>query len=271
MSVSSSLQQRIKTHGADPDDSGDDWEIGVGNLIIDLDADLEKDRQRLEMNRVLSVKSAVEASAASEQPFLCKEPKKFKLKRRNSTTDTDRFPSLEIVSGIPKVCVGKRREAQGRGGEMNSAPAPVDSDEPAPLVRTKDGKKGKTQSKGVKREKDSAKTRKEKPNDEFGPLSENGSALGGTENLIGRGGMDAAIVDHTDDTSTEEHSLKTVSSHLSFRNLHVDSPTARFVKNQNSTKHLPCNEVILIGLVCNSNINRFSFVCQPFPLLTQPQ
>uniref|UniRef100_A0A8C1KVJ2 Zinc finger protein 608 n=1 Tax=Cyprinus carpio TaxID=7962 RepID=A0A8C1KVJ2_CYPCA len=216
----------VSTHGADPDDSGDDWEIGVGNLIIDLDADLEKDRQRLEMNRVLSVKSAVEgreeleyncssagaafdgltrASAASEQPFLCKEPKKFKLKRRNSTTDTDRFPSLEIVSGIPKVCVGKRREAQGRGGEMNSAPAPVDSDEPAPLVRTKDGKKGKTQSKGVKREKDSAKTRKEKPNDEFGPLSENGSALGGTENLIGRGGMDAAFVDHTDDTSTEEH------------------------------------------------------------------
>lgn len=229
MSVSSSLQQRIKTHGADPDDSGDDWEIGVGNLIIDLDADLEKDRQRLEMNRVLSVKSAVEgreeleyncssagaafdgltrASAASEQPFLCKEPKKFKLKRRNSTTDTDRFPSLEIVSGIPKVCVGKRREAQGRGGEMNSAPVPVDSDEPAPLVRTKDGKKGKTQSKGVKREKDSVKTRKEKPSDEFGPLSENG-----TENLIGRGGMDAAIVDHT---NTEEHSLRTVSSYLSF-------------------------------------------------------
>uniref|UniRef100_A0A9J8CHG2 Zinc finger protein 608 n=1 Tax=Cyprinus carpio carpio TaxID=630221 RepID=A0A9J8CHG2_CYPCA len=221
MSVSSSLQQRIKTHGADPDDSGDDWEIGVGNLIIDLDADLEKDRQRLEMNRVLSVKSAAEGREALEyncanaggaafdgltQPFLCKEPKKFKLKRRNSSTDTDRFPSLEIVSGIPKACVGKRREAQGRGVEMNSAPAPVDSDDPAPLGRTKDGKKGKTQSKGVKREKDSVKTRKEKPSDEFGPLSENG-----TENLIGRGGMDAAIVDHT---NTEEHSLRTVSSYL---------------------------------------------------------
>lgn len=219
MSVSSSLQQRTKTQGADPD-SGDDWEIGVGNLIIDLDADLEKDRQRLEMNRVLSVKSAAEGREALEyncanaggaafdgltQPFLCKEPKKFKLKRRNSATDTERFPaSLEIASGIPKACVGKRREAQGRGGEMNSAPAPVDSDEPAPLGRTKDGKKGKNQSKGVKREKDSTKTRKEKPSDEFGPLSENG-----TENLIGRGGMDAAIVDHT---NTEEHSLRTVSS-----------------------------------------------------------
>uniref|UniRef100_A0A671KZH9 Zinc finger protein 608-like n=1 Tax=Sinocyclocheilus anshuiensis TaxID=1608454 RepID=A0A671KZH9_9TELE len=230
-----SVSISTRTHGADPDDSGDDWEIGVGNLIIDLEADLEKDRQRLEMNRVLSVKSAVEgreeleyncssagaafdgltrASAASEQPLLCKEPKKFKLKRRNSTTDTDRFPSLEMVSGIPKVCVGKRREAQGRGGEMSSAPAPVDSDQPTPPARAKDGKKGKPQSKGVKREKDSARTRKEKPSDEFGPLSENGSALGGTGNLIGRGGMDAAIVDHTDDTSTEEHSLRTVSSHL---------------------------------------------------------
>lgn len=213
MSVSSSLQQRTKTQGADPD-SGDDWEIGVGNLIIDLDADLEKDRQRLEMNRVLSVKSAAEGREALEyncanaggaafdgltQPFLCKEPKKFKLKRRNSATDAERFPaSLEISCGIPKACVGKRREAQGRGGEMNSAPAPVDSDDPAPLGRTK---KGKNQ-KGVKREKDSTKTRKEKPSDEFGLLSENG-----TENLICRGGMDAAIVDHA---NTEEH--RTVSS-----------------------------------------------------------
>uniref|UniRef100_UPI00358DEF57 zinc finger protein 608-like isoform X2 n=1 Tax=Myxine glutinosa TaxID=7769 RepID=UPI00358DEF57 len=29
-------------------DSADDWEIGVGDLIIDLDADLEKDRQKLQ-------------------------------------------------------------------------------------------------------------------------------------------------------------------------------------------------------------------------------
>ncbi|XP_050973272.1 zinc finger protein 608 [Labeo rohita] len=261
MSVSSSLQQRIKTHGADPDDSGDDWEIGVGNLIIDLDADLEKDRQRLEMNRVLSVKSAVEgreeleyncagagavfdgltrASAASEQPFLCKEPKKFKLKRRNSTTDTDRFPSLEIVSSIPKVCVGKRR-----GGEMNSAPAPVDSDNPAPLARAKDGKKGKSQSKGVKREKDSARTRKDKPSDEFGPLSENGSALGGTENLVvGRGGMDAAIVDHTDDTSTDEHSLRT----LSVKTRSVGTNTQEAEKALESSYMEPCQPGTSVNL-----------------------
>ncbi|KAL1268937.1 hypothetical protein QQF64_031226 [Cirrhinus molitorella] len=262
MSVSSSLQQRIKTHGADPDDSGDDWEIGVGNLIIDLDADLEKDRQRLEMNRVLSVKSAVEgreeleyhcagagavfdgltrASAASEQPFLCKEPKKFKLKRRNSTTDADRFPSLDIASGIPKACVSKRR-----GGEMNSAPAPVDSDSPAPLARAKEGKKGKSQSKGLRREKDSARTRKDKPSDDF----ENGSALGGTENLVGggRGGMDAAaaaaIVEHTDDTSTDEHSLRP----LSVKTRSVGTNTQEAEKALESSYMEPCQPGTSVNL-----------------------
>lgn len=209
--MSSSLHHRIRTHG-DQDDSGDDWEIGVGNLIIDLDADLEKDRQRLEMNRVLSVNSTTEGRdqeleyhcasaglARAELPFLCKEPKKFKLKRRNC--------EKEIVSGIPKVCVGKRREAQGRVAEMNSAP--VDSSPDAGARASKDAKKGKPQSKGVRREKEQARTRKEKHGDEFGPLSENG-----TESLVCRGGMDAAIVEHIDDTST-------VSKHLSFTHLHI--------------------------------------------------
>lgn len=36
------IQIRVDTY-----DSGDDWEIGVGNLII-TDADLEKDRQKFE-------------------------------------------------------------------------------------------------------------------------------------------------------------------------------------------------------------------------------
>lgn len=49
--------------GVDPNtvdtyDSGDDWEIGVGNLIIDLDADLEKDRQKFEMNNSTNTTSS---------------------------------------------------------------------------------------------------------------------------------------------------------------------------------------------------------------------
>eukprot|EP00058_Branchiostoma_floridae_P024389 XP_002609879.1 hypothetical protein BRAFLDRAFT_90738 [Branchiostoma floridae] len=34
-------------------DSGDEWEVGVGDLIIDLDADLEKDRRRAEEEKIM--------------------------------------------------------------------------------------------------------------------------------------------------------------------------------------------------------------------------
>ncbi|KAI7798278.1 putative zinc finger protein 608, partial [Triplophysa rosa] len=279
MSVSSSLQQSIKPNGVDPYDSGDDWEIGVGNLIIDLDADLEKDRRRLEMNRVLSVKSAAEgreelkyncanagaafegltgasAQPAGEHGYLCKEPKKFKLKRRSSSIGTDKFPSPEIVSGLPKVCVAKRREAQGRAAEtsdMNSAPPQADSNpdasdasatatSTAPHAKAKDGKKGKNQGKGLKREKDSTRTRKDKAGDEIGPLSENGCAFGGTENL--RGGMDAAIVEHTDDTSTEEHSLRT----FSVKTRSVGTNTHEAEKAVESSHMEPCRPGTSVNL-----------------------
>ncbi|XP_051524431.1 zinc finger protein 608-like [Myxocyprinus asiaticus] len=262
MSVGSSVQQSIKPHGVDPDDSGDDWEIGVGNLIIDLDADLEKERQRLEMNRVSSVKSSaaegrveLECSCAGaadafngltgagepQQGYLCKEPKKFKLKRRNSSNDTDRSSSLEI----PKVCVGKRREAQGRPGEapeMNSAPPAVDSS--SDVTKGKDGKRGKNQGKGLKREKESARTRKEKLADEFGSQSENGCAVGGTENLVGRGGMDAAIVEHTEDTNTQEHDLKT----LSVMTRSVGTNTQETEKTIESSYMEPCQPGTSVNL-----------------------
>nr|XP_055024794.1 zinc finger protein 608 [Misgurnus anguillicaudatus] len=228
------------------------------------------------MNRVLSVKNAAEgreelkyncASAAAvfdgltgasvqpaaEHGFLCKEPKKFKLKRRSSSNCTDQFPSLEIVSGIPKVCVGKRREAQGRAGEtsdMNSAPPQADSNTDAndanapPYAKGKDGKKGKNQSKGVKREKDCTRTRKDKAGDEFGPVSENGCAFGGTENLIGRGGMDAAIVEQTDDTSTEEHCVKT----LSIKTRSVGTNTHEAEKAIESNYMEPCRPGTSVNL-----------------------
>ena len=41
-------------------DSGDEWDIGVGNLIIDLDADLEKDQQKLEMGKQESGESGLQ-------------------------------------------------------------------------------------------------------------------------------------------------------------------------------------------------------------------
>ncbi|XP_030643642.1 zinc finger protein 608 [Chanos chanos] len=262
MSVTSSVEESIKPNGVDTYDSGDDWEIGVGNLIIDLDADLEKDRQKLEMNRILSIKSTVKGcddlayncanatavldglTCPSVQPCVArgnvsKDSKKFRLKKRNSSNDSDKFPSLDTLCGIPKVCISKRREAQGRpreAFEMNSAPDqmnsnPDTSDVTVSCAKGKEGKKGKNQSKGLKREKDSVRTRKDKQSDgptsfEFGPASENGCAFGGKENPcycgdngmgdINRGGMDAGmrgsaiVVEKTDETSTPDHIQKTL-------------------------------------------------------------
>ncbi len=44
-SVATNTSKEESTHVSPQYDSSEEWEIGLGNLIIDLDADLEKDRQ----------------------------------------------------------------------------------------------------------------------------------------------------------------------------------------------------------------------------------
>uniref|UniRef100_A0A8C9USX0 Zinc finger protein 608 n=1 Tax=Spermophilus dauricus TaxID=99837 RepID=A0A8C9USX0_SPEDA len=142
--------------GVDPNtvdtyDSGDDWEIGVGNLIIDLDADLEKDRQKFEMNNSTNTTSSSSskdcggpassgASAtaaladglkfASVQPSAPqgnshKETSKSKVKRSKTSKDANKSLPSAALYGIPEISsTGKRQEVQGRPGEatgMNSA------------------------------------------------------------------------------------------------------------------------------------------------------
>uniref|UniRef100_F7DSQ9 Zinc finger protein 608 n=1 Tax=Ornithorhynchus anatinus TaxID=9258 RepID=F7DSQ9_ORNAN len=143
--------------GVDPStvdtyDSGDDWEIGVGNLIIDLDADLEKDRQKFEMNNSTSTTSSsssskdcggLASSAASATSSLAdglkfasvqpsapqgnshKETSKSKVKRSKTSKDANKSLPSAALYGIPEISsAGKRQEGQGRPGEatgMNSA------------------------------------------------------------------------------------------------------------------------------------------------------
>lgn len=142
--------------GVDPNtvdtyDSGDDWEIGVGNLIIDLDADLEKDRQKFEMNNSTNTTSnsnskdcggpassgagataaladglkfaSVQASAPQGNSH--KETSKSKVKRSKTSKDANKSLPSAALYGIPEISsTGKRQEVQGRPGEatgMNSA------------------------------------------------------------------------------------------------------------------------------------------------------
>ncbi|XP_055285045.1 zinc finger protein 608 isoform X3 [Moschus berezovskii] len=142
--------------GVDPNtvdtyDSGDDWEIGVGNLIIDLDADLEKDRQKFEMNNPTNTPSSSNSKDcgglassgagapaaladglkfASVQPSAPqgnshKETSKSKVKRSKTSKDANKSLPSAALYGIPEISgTGKRQEVQGRPGEatgMNSA------------------------------------------------------------------------------------------------------------------------------------------------------
>ncbi|XP_059825657.1 zinc finger protein 608 isoform X3 [Hypanus sabinus] len=158
MSVNSSIAtgKCVDSNAVDTYDSGDDWEIGVGNLIIDLEADLEKDRQKLEMNNSSSNNntiatnttkdcgglapsgaSAAAAAALSDslkftsssvqppQGNSHKETGKSKVKRSKTSKDANKSLSSASLYGIPEISsAGKRQEVQGRPGEvsgMNSA------------------------------------------------------------------------------------------------------------------------------------------------------
>ncbi|XP_062456092.1 zinc finger protein 608 isoform X1 [Rhea pennata] len=155
MSVNTSTAGKgVDPNTVDTYDSGDDWEIGVGNLIIDLDADLEKDRQKFEMNNSTNTSSSNNTSSkdcgglassganatsaladglkfASVQPSAPqgnsshKETSKSKVKRSKTSKDANKSLPSAALYGIPEISsAGKRQEVQGRPGEatgMNSA------------------------------------------------------------------------------------------------------------------------------------------------------
>lgn len=178
MSVSGSAEQSSETSGPDAYDSGgEDWEFGLGHLIVDLEADLEKDRRRSEMNRVVSVKSHADElplfTGLSSAAF---EPKRVKDKRRGSSEKPLQLgpgpgpepgPRVHLEpQQAHKVCIGKRRDAQGRPGEA-FAMNPL-SDPSHPCAKGKDARKGKSPNKaGLKRDKDCVRARKDK-HGEFG-------------------------------------------------------------------------------------------------------
>ncbi|NXW55964.1 ZN609 protein, partial [Eurystomus gularis] len=111
-------------------DSGDEWDIGVGNLIIDLDADLEKDQQKLEMSASkevgLPAPNAV-ATLPDNIKFVSPVPGpqgkegKSKSKRSKSAKDSGK-PTPGTSLFAPGEAAGGKKEAQGRSGDgANSA------------------------------------------------------------------------------------------------------------------------------------------------------
>ncbi|CAM4526593.1 zinc finger protein 609 isoform X1 [Lepidochelys kempii] len=110
-------------------DSGDEWDIGVGNLIIDLDADLEKDQQKLEMSGSkevgLPAPNAV-ATLPDNIKFVTPVPGpqgkegKSKSKRSKSGKDSGK-PAQGTSLFTPGDGASGKKEVQGRSGDGASS------------------------------------------------------------------------------------------------------------------------------------------------------
>ncbi|XP_018608179.1 zinc finger protein 609-like [Scleropages formosus] len=118
----------VDSNAVDTYDSGDEWDIGVGNLIIDLDADLEKDK--LEMSGTKDGGSmAAPPSAVAALPenikFVSPVPtsqgkeSKSKSKRNKSSKDSSKTSAGD---GTKKDVQGRTLgEGAGTGANMGVA------------------------------------------------------------------------------------------------------------------------------------------------------
>lgn len=168
----STLGKAVDPGAVESYDSGDDWEIGVGNLIIDLDADLEKDRQKFEMSHPGGGPKDCGPAAHSALPDGLKfappggghkeAGKSTKVRRTKMAKEAkNHLPSVSLY-GIPEIS-GKRQQP-----ESHAAPAVNGTAKPAKEERAGRGR-------GCRRDKEPGRaSRKDKPQD-VGPAASPGN------------------------------------------------------------------------------------------------
>lgn len=103
----------VDSSAVDTYDSGDEWDIGVGNLIIDLDADLEKDKLEMSSSKDGGGMAAPPSAVASlpenikfVSPVAAIQGKESKSKSKRSKN------SKESIKA--PVSDGTKKEIQGR-------------------------------------------------------------------------------------------------------------------------------------------------------------
>lgn len=118
----------VDSNAVDTYDSGDEWDIGVGNLIIDLDADLEKDKLEMSSSKEGGGMAAPPSAVAAlpdnikfVSPVAAAQGKESKSKSKRSKNSKE-----SIKAPVPD---GAKKEVQGRGPtdppplNPNSAPS----------------------------------------------------------------------------------------------------------------------------------------------------
>ncbi|KAK5601496.1 hypothetical protein CRENBAI_025217 [Crenichthys baileyi] len=161
MSLSSSPVggKGVDSNAVDTYDSGDEWDIGVGNLIIDLDADLEKDK--------LEMSSSKEGGGMATPPVaVATLPDNIKfvspvaaMQGKDGTPKSKRSKNSK-ESGKTPVLDGSKKEAQSR---LQGDLVPLNPNSTPTKGTDKSGKASRMPP-AVKKDKDVAcgKTKKEK-------------------------------------------------------------------------------------------------------------
>lgn len=165
-------------------DSGDEWDIGVGNLIIDLDADLEKDQQKLEMSGSkevgLPAPNAV-ATLPENIKFVTPVPGpqskegKSKSKRSKSGKDNGKTaPGSSLFT--PSEGTSGKKEVQGRPGDNVNSGALVAAVAPKGSEKSSKASRSVANSKKEK-EGGSSKSKKERSEGAGAPAEKEPSVL----------------------------------------------------------------------------------------------
>ncbi|KAK5915667.1 hypothetical protein CesoFtcFv8_001237 [Champsocephalus esox] len=120
----------VDSNAVDTYDSGDEWDIGVGNLIIDLDADLEKDK--LEMSGTKEGMAAPPSAVAAlpdnirfVSPVSGSQGKESKSKYKRSKNSKDNSNKASAGDGGKKETTGRTQgeptgTAAGAGAAGNN-------------------------------------------------------------------------------------------------------------------------------------------------------
>jgi hypothetical protein len=126
----------VDSNAVDTYDSGDEWDIGVGNLIIDLDADLEKEKLEMSGSKDAGMAPPTGPGAPPPGPGApLPEKVTFIAPGAQSKTKSKRSKTPKEGSKPPASADTPKRELPGRG-------APGEAPSPGPNTPTKGPEKG---------------------------------------------------------------------------------------------------------------------------------
>lgn len=153
----------VDSNAVDTYDSGDEWDIGVGNLIIDLDADLEKDKLEMSVTKdgMAAPPSAVAAlpdNIRFVSPVSGSQGKESKSKYKRSKNSKDNSSKASTGDGGKKETTG-RTQSEPTGTAASTGPAGNNA------TSGKNMEKGGKAPRGVlggKKDKDGVKSKKDK-------------------------------------------------------------------------------------------------------------